>query len=199
MPSESEPIALHERAADNLQFIRETMARTAAFTAVPGRAGMAMGVVAVVAALVAQRARLQGARVWLLVWLLGLAGGLLLGIVGIIRKARRHQVSLMSGAARKFVLSLFPALLAGAVLTVSFVRWDQAYALPGVWMLLYGAGVTTGGAFSVRLIPLLGSLFMASGALTLFLPAQAGDFMMAVSFGGIHLVFGALVARRYGG
>ena len=190
---------LHERAADNLQFIRETMARTTAFTAVPGKAGMAMGVVAVVVALLAHRARAQGTRSWLTVWLVGLAVGLVLGVVGILRKARRHETSLFTGAARKFVLSLCPALLAGALLTVSFGRWGLAYALPGVWMLLYGAGVTTGGAFSIRLIPLLGGLFMVSGAVTLFLPVEFGDLMMAVSFGGLHMVFGAVVARRYGG
>jgi hypothetical protein len=45
----------------------------------------------------------------------------------------------------------------------------------------------------------IGVLFMVLGGITLFLPVSLGDWMMALSFGGLHLVFGAIVARRHGG
>ena len=199
LPMNREPIRLHERAADNLRFIRETMERSASFTAVPGVGGMAMGGAALLASLFAHQARVQGTAAWLRVWLACLAVAVVLGALGIASKARRSGVPLNRGAARKFALSLLPPLAAGAVLTVAMVRWGSAESLPGVWMLMYGAGVATGGAFSVRVIPVLGVLFMVLGGITLFLPLALGDLMMALSFGGLHVVFGAIVARRHGG
>lgn len=192
-------VSLQDRAADNLRFIRETMERANSFTAVPGWGGMLMGVSAVGAALWANAIRTSGTVPWLRVWLLELAVAVVLGAFAIGLKARRFAVPLFRGAGRKFGLSLMPPLLAGGVLTVALVRWGEAESLPGVWMLLYGSGVATGGAFSVRAIPVLGVLFMLAGAITLFLPAAWGDWLMAATFGGLHIIFGWIIARRYGG
>ncbi|MGH7459837.1 MAG: hypothetical protein ACREMA_02265, partial [Longimicrobiales bacterium] len=155
-----EPIGLHERAAANLSFIRETMERSGSFTAVPGLGGMAMGGVALLAAPFAHAARLKGVQPWLRVWLICLAVALVLGVLSMGSKARRFGIPLFRGAARKFALSMLPGLVVGALLTVALVRWGVADSLPGVWLLLYGAAVATGGAFSVRVVPVVGVLFM---------------------------------------
>lgn len=194
-----DPVALHERAADNLRYIRETMERAGSFTAVPGVGGMVMGTIAGATAWLAHNARLVSVNAWLAVWLGCLALSLVVGVVGLALKARRFGVPLFTGIGRRFALSMAPPLAVGAVLTVALTRWGIADALPGVWMLLYGAGVASGGAFSIRLIPVLGVLFMIAGAITLFLPDSVGDYMMAATFGGLHIVFGWIVARRYGG
>ncbi len=194
----NEPIALHERAAENLRFIRDTMERAGAFTAVPGWGGLAMGVSALPAAWFAAQAR-PSSSAWLRVWLIELAIALVVGSAAMLYKARRYSVPLFSGVGRKFALSLSPSLVVGALLTAALIRWGVAFSLPGVWMLLYGAGVATGGAFSVRIIPVTGVLFMAAGAVTLFLPIEWGDAAMAAAFGGLHIVFGWLIARRHGG
>jgi len=115
------------------------------------------------------------------------------------RKARAANLRLLTGPGRKFVLSLAPPLVAGALISVALVRSGSFEALPGIWLLLYGVGVVAGGAFSVRVVPVMGMVFMGLGAVTLFAPPVVGRLTMAVGFGVVHIVFGLIIARRYGG
>ncbi len=194
---EEEPPALHDRAMDNLRFIRETMERATAFTAVPGWGQFAIGVTALFAALVASQQ--DGREAWLAVWF---AEGLLsLVIAGgaMWRKARAIDTSLLSQPGRKLVINFSPPMFVGALLTVVFWRAGLAGFLPAMWLLLYGTGVVTGGAFSVRPVPAMGLCFMLLGAGAFFCPPSWGDPFMAAGFGGLHVVFGLHIARRYGG
>ncbi len=192
-----EPVALDAHAADNLRFIRETMERAGSFTAVPGWGGVAMGITALGAALVASR---QASReAWVATWL-GEAV-LAFGIAGwaMVRKSRAAKMPLLTGPGRKFALSFSPPLLAGTLLTLILYRLGLATVLPGIWLLLYGTGIVTGGAFSVRIVPVMGLCFMLAGATALFSPAPWGNAFLAGGFGGLHILFGILIARRHGG
>jgi hypothetical protein len=195
-PTQDDP-ALHHRAMDNLRFIRQTMERATAFTAVPGWGGVGMGVLALVAAGVAETRLSTDA--WLATWLITAVLALTLGGWTMSRKARLAGTTVFSYSGRRFVLSYVPPLVVGALLTGALVRAGQLDALPGTWLLLYGTGVVTGGAFSVRVVPLMGLCFMALGAVALFGPAAWGNLLMAAGFGLLQIVFGVIIARRYGG
>lgn len=196
-PIRREPEPLHLHAMDNLRYIRETMERAASFTAVPGVGGIAIGCTALAAAGIAgSRPTLAS---WLLVWLVE---GLLawsIGLAGAAVKARRSRVPLLSGSGRKFLENFVPALAAGGLLTLALYRAGAGAALPGTWMLLYGAGVVTAGAASVRVVPLMGLCFMAAGAGALFAPAEWGNLLLAAGFGGLHILFGTIITVKYGG
>jgi hypothetical protein len=195
--TEAKPTALHDAAADNLRYIRDTMERASAFTGVPGWGGVAMGMTALGAAFLASRQATPDR--WLLVWL-GEAGvAALLGAAAMLWKSTTAGVPLGSGPGRRFALSFAPPILLGAGLTAALFRADLTLLLPGVWLLSYGTGVVTGGAFSVRVVPIMGGCFMALGAAALFLPGAWGDLLMAAGFGLLHIVFGLIIAWRYGG
>jgi len=193
----SEPVALHAHAMENLRFIRETMERSTAFTAVPGRGMVTIGVTALGAALVAGRT--GPSRTWLVIWVAEALLAAVIGAADMARKARAAKVPLLSGPGRKFGLALVPPLAAGALLTVALVGARQLGPVPGLWLLLYGTGVVTGGAFSVRTVPIMGLCFMAAGAAALFAPWELQTPLLAAGFGGLHIVFGILIARRHGG
>ena len=189
--------ALHSRAIDNLSFIRHAMERASAFTAVPGWGGMAMGVTAVAGSLVSARATTP--RAWTMTWLGVAAIASAIGAVTMVLKARREEGVVLSSKARRFFLGYLPPIGVGMLLTLVLVRHEVYGALAGTWLLLYGTGLVTGGVFSIRVVPIMGACFMALGAVALFTPPSLGSLWMGLGFGGLHLVFGFLIARRYGG
>jgi hypothetical protein len=194
---EQKAISIHDRALHDLRYIRSTMERAGAFTAVPGRGGMLMGCVALAGALAAHVQPTAGR--WLGTWLLTALLAAALGLLSMARKARRAGEALLSGAGRKFAVGFTAPMFAGAVLTVRLAATGLDALLPGIWLLLYGTGVLTAGAASVRPVRVMGAAFMALGALALLSPAPWGDAWMAVGFGAVHLVFGFHIARRHGG
>lgn len=185
-----------KEALEDLRFIRSTMERAASFTGVPGKGLVAMGLTAVAASILASKQPTSPR--WLLVWLAEAALALAIAVLTIRQKARKSNQPAFSGPASRFILSLAPPLFAGALLTLILYRDIFPY-LPGLWLLLYGTGVVTGGAFSIRVVPLMGLCFMLAGTAALFSPAGWGNAYMLIGFGGLHIVFGAIIARRYGG
>ena len=181
---------------DNLQYIRETMERAASFTAVPGWGGFAIGASALVAAAIAWR---MSREPWLITWLIEGLFAIALGAMAMKRKADSAQVPLLSAPARRFVLSFAPPFMVGALLTIILYSAGLFGAIPGTWLLLYGTGVVTGGAFSVRVVPVMGLCFMLIGAVALFCPLDRGTAFLAAGFGGLHLIFGFIIAQKYGG
>ena len=192
----SVPQSVHEHAYDNLRFIRETMERAGSFTSIPGWGGVAIGVTAVITAAVAQG---RTPRSWLMIWLADAVVAALIGAVAIVLKARRAGVSLSSGATKKFFASYFAPIVCGAVLTyVSASRGFYAL-LPALWLLDYGASFVSSGAFSIRMVPFMGLAFMALGLIAAFTPLPIGNLLLGTGFGGLHIVFGYIIARNYGG
>lgn len=187
------------------------MARSTAFTAVPGWGMVTAGVFALAATGITASAfgPVGDVAVWVLTALLAFGTG----TGALIHKARRVGVSVLSGSGRKFVQGLLPALLTGALLTIALLeieadRLAKEYSamalraidlLPGLWLLLYGVAVVAAGTFSVRVVPVMGMLFMALGLLALALPPVWHPALMAIGFGGLHIGFGLLIARKYGG
>jgi hypothetical protein len=194
---ETPPVALHDRAAENLRFIRDVMERAGSFTAVPGWGGFFMGVTALAAAALA--ARQPTTDRWLAVWAAEAAIAVFIGALAMVVKAGASGQSLGTGPARRFALAFAPPILAAAVLSATLYRAGAVSALAPSWLLLYGTAVVTGGAYSVRPVPLMGICFMVAGGLAAITPPAWQDGMLAAGFGGLHIAFGLLIARRYGG
>jgi hypothetical protein len=196
-PAKREPIPIDARAADHLRYIRETMERAAEFTAVPGWGGVAMGSTALAASFVA--ARQSSPRAWLAVWLVEAFVAVAIAAPAAATKAHRANSTLFSGPGRKFLLSFAPPIIVGGLLTFALYAAGAASVLPGVWLLLYGTAIVTGGAFSVRIVPVMGFCLMSLGTAALIAPAAWGDAFMAAGFGVLQIGFGIWIARHYGG
>ena len=194
---ERQPAKAEPEAEEQLKFIRDVMARTSTFTAVPGWGAIGMGVCALIAAYIA--GTLSSREAWLVTWMVVAVTAAGMGSTALIIKSRKVNAPLLSGVGRKFLASFLPPLFVGAVLTVALWRAGEPGLLPGAWMLMYGASVVAGGAYSVRIVPVMGMIFLATGAVALFLPPIWGNGLMALTFGGLHIVFGAIIAKYHGG
>jgi len=190
------PTALHEKAEDNLRYIRETMERATSFTGVSGKGLLIAGTTSMLAAWFA--AQQTSDLAWLSVWMaeLGVAAIATFGLTAI--KARAQGGSLWSSNGKKLLFAFFPAMTAGGLLTLASVLQGNFSWLPGIWLSIYGAAVMTGGAHSVGALPMMGALFMLLGALVL-LAGFPGDLMLGLGMGGLHIVFGSIVWRYHGG
>ncbi|MEZ5403936.1 MAG: hypothetical protein R2729_29925 [Bryobacteraceae bacterium] len=197
IPRQNDPIAIHERALDNIRYIRAAMERAEPFTAVPGWGGVSMGCVALVAGVVASRQPTH--RLWLLCWFTAAVAAIAIGAYLMNRKARQKGVPLFGAAGRRFALSFLPAIAAGWVLTLALARDGRWTLLPGMWLLLYGAAIISAGTYSIPIVPAMGGCFFALGLAALLIPPGWQDAILLAGFGGFHIVFGVVIARRYGG
>jgi len=192
---DGDPTRLDSHAEENLRFIRDTMERASVFTAVPGWGALAIGVIGLVVATITQGVWRD--QVWVALWAATAIVSFGIGVVTTARKVRAAGLRMTGGAGARFWAGLVPTLVAGALITVPLVRAGEADLLPTVWLLLYGAAVMTAGWQSVRVLALMGLCFMVAGALAMFSPSR--DASMAAGFGGLHVVFGYVIARRHGG
>jgi hypothetical protein len=182
---------------DNLQYIRETMERSGSFTHVSGIGGVLMGMVALGAAGLAHVTTTPLA--WLGTWLAAAVLCLAVAVLSMARKSRAEGSTLFAGPGRKFAWGVTPPLAAGAVLTAALMRAGLVDLLPGMWLLMYGTSVVTGGSYSVRPVPIMGAAFMLAGLGALLTPPVWGNLWMATGFGGLHIVFGLEIWRKHGG
>lgn len=200
MPVRREAPTHQSQATEHLRFIREVMERSASFTAVPGWGMFIVGASALPTALIAALLAPDGqGDMFLGIWLADALFAIAVGVITLRRKMRRIGVSLRTGPGRKYILSLAPPIVAGLLLSAALWRGGSTELLPVLWLLLYGAGTITGGASSVRTIPILGICFMALGVVALLLPYAWIHVVLAAGFGGLHIGFGLFIARNYGG
>jgi hypothetical protein len=184
-----------EQAKETLAYIRRTMESASSFTAVSGWGLVGVGVVGLVAAWVASRG---GDPAALQVWIPAAAVSIAIAVVSNVSKAKRTDVPIWTGAMRRLVWVMAPALAAGAMMTGVLARDGAGYLLPGMWLALYGAGVTAGGELSIRSIRWMGLSFLVLGAAALLRP-DLGLAIMAVGFGGLHVLVGLDIVWRHGG
>jgi hypothetical protein len=190
------PQSVHEHAYDNLRFIRETMERAGSFTSIPGWGGVAIGCTAIISAIAAHG---RAPRLWLEIWIADAVIAAVVGAVTIVMKARRAGVSLASPATKKFFASYSAPLVCGAILTFACASQSSYSVLPALWLLNYGASFVSSGAFSIRVVPIMGLCFIALGIAAVVAPFSIGNALLGAGFGGLHIVFGYIIARNYGG
>lgn len=193
-----EPVSLTQHAVDDLRFIREAMERAGSFTSIPGWGGMAIGITALGATVLASR-WVRAPQQWLMVWLLEAGVATVIAAVTMARKARRSDSPFMSGAGRRFFISYSAPMVAGAALTAALVQRAHFGTLPALWLLLYGSAFVSSGAFSLRLIPIMGVAFMILGVCAVPVDLPVANVLLGAGFGGLHLIFGFIIGRNHGG
>jgi len=190
------PIPIESRALGTLAFIRTSIESSSSMD-VPGMAAIVMGGIGIIATIVASVPRY--APHWLGIWLIAAPIALILGGAMMAREAAQSGHARYLGPVRKFLLCLCPALVTGAVLT--FVLWHAGVTnlIPGSWLLLYGCAVLSASTVTIartmRLIAIMGVLFMVLGVLAFAAPPRMHTLIMGMGFGALHTIFGMLIGQ----
>jgi len=196
-PQRHDPTPIDSGAVENLRYIRSTIEAAHTFSSVPGYGCIAMGITALVAVGLESVPRL--APYWLEIWLGAAIVACTAALCFMEQKARAQGLSLRRAVARRFFMTLAPAFLSGAILTGALSGLVDRELMTGMWLLLYGTGLSACGLFSIPAVFTAGIAFMGLGAATLWLPAGSAQIVLALGFGGIHIVLGATIARHHGG
>lgn len=192
-----EATPIHRIAEENLRYIRSTIEAANTFTTVPGKGCIVMGVAALAAA--ALETIPSFAAHWLPIWLIAAVVSCPVALLFMEAKARRQGLSLKRTVAVRFFLTLAPAFVAGAILTAALLDSVGRDTIGGVWLLTYGVGLVGCGLFSIPVIVIAGFTFMGLGTVTLAAPAAWAPALLALGFGGVHIVLGYIIAREHGG
>ena len=201
MPFATAPL---EEARENLRVIRQTMERSTKYSTLSGISGVLVGL-AGIAGVVATWVLGPGAAIYhhplrlASIWIVTLFTAIGIDLICNKRRAARVGKHIVSSLGAHIVLAALPAFFAAGILTYFFFQHHLLIYLWGVWMLCYGLAICAVGLFSVRPATYLGSAFVIAGAATLLMPAVPYHLiMMAVTFGGFHILYGVLMARRHG-
>lgn len=191
MPT-AKTVNLDSHAVATLRYIRASM-DAAARVAIPGSAGIVMGIVGCAAAAMSLAPALRPH--WLLIWLAAAplaacAGGFLLA-----RPASIASFTSPDAAGRKLALCLLPSLFAGAAMT--FVLWsgERPGSIPGTWLLMYGCALISASVPTMALVAWMGVWFVGLGVAALFAPFVVQMVLLGLGFGGLHILFGILIGR----
>ena len=187
-----------DAAARNLERIRVLMERAGKFSHLSATAAFVAGGLAVAGVLLSRGLGVHfsdpaSARPLALVWgtvlLLALGQGLAFTMVD----ARRRGEPFWSPMTRQVGMAMMPAFFIGAAATGFGARTGQLELLPPFWSLAHGSSLVALGLFSGRRIQAVGLLFLLAGAAALFFWRDSGLRVMLGTFGGGHLLLGALI------
>ncbi len=201
-------IAPLDEAREHLRVIRQTMDRSTKYSTLSGLSGVLIGLtaiagVAVTAGIIDHKMTFhqpdRSVQPLLgLVWLVVLALAVSIEFVCNKRRAARIGKRVASPLGAHIVVAALPSFIAAAVLTAFFYLNNLFSSVWGIWMLCYGLAICAVGLFSVRQVTYLGAAFVLAGAVTLLLPNHFHLYMMALTFGGFHILYGILMARKHG-
>ena len=183
-------VALDTHALGTLQYIRASI-DAAGLLAVPGSAGIAMGAVGVLTALLVSLKPL--AEHWLQIWLVAGLVAIAFGTALMVHQVLSRGTALYRGPLRKFLMCLCPPLLVGAVLTWQLWLRAEFALIPGIWLLMYGCAVMAASTLTRRALAVMGALLAVLGVIALQVPVSFQNAMLGLGFGGLHLLFGIFI------
>ena len=198
-----------EEIIKNINYIKEIVESSNCYTNLSGLAGILCGILAFIGCIISYyllgsfnlTASLIQSKLLMLgvLWLIVFTGALSVQIGFTVRKAHKIGVQPWTKLSHQIIFALLPGLLAGAVLTLYLVKYNQSVFIPGVWILLYGVGIAASGMFSIIAVRLLGWAFILTSILPLFVYPECGLIFMALTFGIYHIIYGLIISVKYRG
>ncbi|MEO8036465.1 MAG: hypothetical protein ABI837_18655 [Acidobacteriota bacterium] len=195
----ADPASIHEHTLDNLRYIRKPLEKAGSYTSIPGWGAVAIGITALVTCVIAQGPSGGRPRVWLTIWLGEAVVAASIGVLTMWRKTRQPAHAFRMNASRRLMASSLAPLLSAALLTLVAADLGDYVLMPPLWLLFYGSAFVSSRAFALRVVPIMGLSFLLLGGAACAVSLPAGNILLGIGFGGVHIVFGLIIARSHGG
>ncbi|MBB6052040.1 hypothetical protein [Armatimonas rosea] len=192
-------------AEEHLRVIRQAMERSTKHSTLSGLSGVLAGCYALAAAVFAptKLGTLTDKLLFVALWGATLVLALVTDVLLTKRRAAKVGKTAFSALGVHLARAVAPGLLAGAGITLFHLLHPEALGtyLYGLWILCYAVALLAIAMFSRREVSIMGWAFLGAGIIALLLPDNfiiGPRALMALTFGGFHIVYGAWMGLKYG-
>lgn len=187
--------------ARDLSDIRSMMEKSSKVLFLSGRAGIAIGIAALLGIAHAQyvltRVPLASLQPFLIAdALIILAIAITFAIYYSAKMAKQKGLQLWNATTRNLVTELAIPLAAGGAFCISLVVHHVYSLLPASMLSFYGLALLNASKYAVSEVRYLGLAQLALGLVAAFLP-EAGLILWGAGFGIVHILFGLRIFLKY--
>jgi hypothetical protein len=201
---------------EDIKTIRKMMEESTRFLSLSGLSGIFAGIFAIAGALVAYFLILQNGNIrydeyfrslseketltlrWQLIAdaVCVLVLSVLFSLYFSLKKARHERKNFWSPVSKRLLINLFIPLITGGIfIIVLLIRNNMQLIVPGL-LIFYGLALINAGKFTYDEVFYLGILEIITGLVSAFFSGW-GIIFWIIGFGILHIVYGAVMYRKY--
>lgn len=112
------------------------------------------------------------------------------------RKSKQKAQVFWNSASKRFMQALFIPVLVGGLFTFALIHESAFQLIPANLLIFYGLGLYAASNFTLGEIQKLGFFQLVFGVIAAFFP-DFGLGLWILGFGVLHVIYGALMYKKY--
>lgn len=179
-----------------IQDIKSMMERSTKFSSISGKAGIVVGILAVIVFTGIKWFDVTSVASFFAVMIGTLMVAISIGLYLSIAKAKKEGIPIFDTTAKRFLVQFFIPLFVGGILCLIFAYQNQFGYIPAMMLIFYGFALVHASKFSLDTIKNLGYLEIIAGLFAATY-TQYGMVCWAFGFGVLHIVYGFIIYTKY--
>jgi len=179
-----------------IQDIKTMMERSTKFSSISGKAGIVVGMLAVIVFAGIKWFDVTTVASLFVVMVGTLIVALSIGLYLSIAKAKKEGAAIFDTTAKRFLIQFFIPLFVGGILCLIFACQNQIGFIPAMMLIFYGFALVHASKFSLDAIKNLGYLEIVAGIIAAAF-TQYGMWCLVIGFGVLHIIYGFIIYTKY--
>jgi hypothetical protein len=179
-----------------IQDIKTMMERSTRFSSISGKAGIVVGILAVIVFAGIKWFNVTSVASLFVVMVGTLILALSIGLYLSIAKAKKEGAAIFDTTAKRFLVQFFIPLIVGGILCLIFAYHGDYTYIPSIMLIFYGFALLHASKFSLDTIKNLGYLELIIGLLAAAFTTY-GMWFWVIGFGLLHVIYGFIIYTKY--